>query len=64
MVKLWGTNVSDRYISILSNLGPIAYFEGLLSLCGNEIDMWGDMIVAVEDLATVNFTLVANSLER
>lgn len=41
----------------LSMLGPLACFEGLLSYHGDEIDMWGDMSVAVEDLRTVLFTL-------
>lgn len=64
MVKLWATQISDKYIKMLCNLGPLAYFEGLLSLYGNEVDMWGDMTVAIEDLATVNFTLTRCSLGR
>jgi len=42
---------------ILATLGPLATFEGLLSLHGAELDIWGDMTVAVEDLSTVTFTL-------
>lgn len=60
MVKLWGTKISDRYITVLTNLGPLAYFEGLLSIHGLEKDLWGDMVVAVEDLSTVNFVLTRN----
>uniref|UniRef100_A0A336M172 phosphatidylinositol-3,4-bisphosphate 4-phosphatase n=1 Tax=Culicoides sonorensis TaxID=179676 RepID=A0A336M172_CULSO len=64
MTRLWATNISDRYISILCHLGPLAYFEGLLSLYGNEVDMWGDFVVAIEDLATVNFTLTRSNIQR
>ncbi|XP_053698380.1 inositol polyphosphate-4-phosphatase type I A isoform X2 [Sabethes cyaneus] len=64
MAKLWGQNVTENYISLLCNLGPLAYFEGLLSLYGSETDMWGDMSVAVGDLATVNFTLVRSNIQR
>lgn len=41
-----------------SGLGPLCYFEGLLTLHGNEIGMWGDMVIAVEDLQTVAFQLI------
>ncbi|XP_073956536.1 inositol polyphosphate-4-phosphatase type I A [Choristoneura fumiferana] len=41
-----------------SGLGPLCGFEGLLSLHAAERAMWGDMVVAVEDLHTVVFTLV------
>ncbi|XP_035910435.1 inositol polyphosphate-4-phosphatase type I A isoform X2 [Anopheles stephensi] len=64
MAKLWGQNVTENFISLLVHLGPLAYFEGLLSLYGNETDMWGDMSVAVEDLATVGFTLIRSNLHR
>ncbi|XP_058127328.1 inositol polyphosphate 4-phosphatase type II isoform X2 [Anopheles coustani] len=64
MAKLWGQNVTENFISLLVHLGPLACFEGLLSLYGNETDMWGDMSVAVEDLATVGFTLVRSNLHR
>lgn len=58
MARLWGHEVTADYLRILFELGPLAYFEGLLSLYGAEIDMWGDMCVAIEDLASVGFTLV------
>jgi hypothetical protein len=38
--------------------GPLVCFEGLLSLYGNEVKMFNDMIVAVEDLRSVEFTLI------
>lgn len=64
MAKLWGTNVSESYIQILCSLGPLAYFEGLLSLYGSETDMWGDMCVAIEDLCAINFTIVRSNIQR
>lgn len=64
MAKLWGTNVSENYIQVLCNLGPLVYFEGLLSLYGGETDMWGDMCVAIEDLSAVNFTLIRSNIQR
>lgn len=64
MAKLWATNITENYIRILSTLGPLAYFEGLLSLYGSETDMWGDMSVAIEDLSTVRFTLFRSNLQR
>lgn len=64
MAKLWGTSVTENYIQILCSLGPLAYFEGLLSLYGSETDMWGDMCVAIEDLCAVTFTIVRSNLQR
>lgn len=64
MAKLWGTNIGENYIQVLSNLGPLVYFEGLLSLYGSETDMWGDMCVAIEDLSAVNFTLIRSNIQR
>lgn len=64
MNKLWATSVNESYIHVLCNLGPLAYFEGLLSLYGGETDMWGDMSVAIEDLSTVRFTLFRGNIQR
>ncbi|XP_072930863.1 inositol polyphosphate-4-phosphatase type I A isoform X2 [Epargyreus clarus] len=48
----------DVVVKLLSSdLGPLCGFEGLLSLYSSEKAMWGDMVVAVEDLQTVVFTL-------
>ena len=38
--------------------GPLVCFEGLLSLYGHEVKMVNDMIVAIEDLRSVEFTLI------
>lgn len=57
MTRLWCHKPDPAYVTTLTQLGPLAHFEGLLSYYGNEIDMWGDMSVAVEDLRTVLFVL-------
>lgn len=57
MTRLWCHKPDPAFIIILSKLGPLACFECLLSYHGNEIDFWGDMSVAVEDLRTVIFLL-------
>ncbi|XP_026671555.1 type II inositol 3,4-bisphosphate 4-phosphatase isoform X3 [Ceratina calcarata] len=57
MAKLWCQRPDPMFLLILTTLGPLISFEGLLSYYGDEIDMWGDMIVAVEDMHTVTFTL-------
>lgn len=58
MTRLWCHKPDPTLVTILSTLGPLASFEALLSYYGNEIDMYGDMSVAVEDLRTVLFVLV------
>ncbi|XP_044733938.1 inositol polyphosphate-4-phosphatase type I A isoform X2 [Chrysoperla carnea] len=57
MARLWCQKPDPAFIVSLTALGPLACFEGLLSYYGDEIDMYGDMSVAVEDLRTVTFTL-------
>ncbi|XP_044587936.1 inositol polyphosphate-4-phosphatase type I A isoform X1 [Cotesia glomerata] len=57
MAKLWCQRPDPLFLLILTTLGPLVSFEALLSYYGDEIDMWGDMAVAVEDLHTVTFTL-------
>ncbi|XP_034475025.1 inositol polyphosphate-4-phosphatase type I A [Drosophila innubila] len=58
MLRLWGSELDSGYMRLLRELGPLAYFEGLLSLYGAETDMWSDMCIAIEDLSSVSFTLV------
>lgn len=64
MARLWGTRIDTNFINLLYNLGPLAYFEGLLSLYGSETDMWGDMCVAIEDLSAVTFKLYKTNIQR
>ncbi|GJQ70689.1 hypothetical protein Trydic_g624 [Trypoxylus dichotomus] len=58
MTRLWCQKPDPAFVTCLISLGPLAGFECLLSYHGNEVDMWGDMSIAVEDLRTVMFTLV------
>ncbi|XP_068617710.1 inositol polyphosphate-4-phosphatase type I A [Battus philenor] len=55
----WFNSVpADTIVKLLSSdLGPLCGFEGLLTLYSTEKAMWGDMVVAIEDLQTVLFTL-------
>lgn len=57
MARLWCQKPDPGFILSLTTLGPLACFEGLLSYYGDEIDMYGDMSVAIEDLRTVTFML-------
>jgi len=58
MSRLWCRNPDIQFIHMLTELGPLVYFEGLLSLHGEDVTILNDMIVAVEDLRSVEFTLV------
>uniref|UniRef100_A0A6P4EE07 Type I inositol 3,4-bisphosphate 4-phosphatase-like n=1 Tax=Drosophila rhopaloa TaxID=1041015 RepID=A0A6P4EE07_DRORH len=58
MLRLWGSELDMGYLVMLRDLGPLAYFEGLLTLYGNEADMWSNMCIAIEDLSAVSFQLV------
>ncbi|KAF4518623.1 hypothetical protein B566_EDAN005948 [Ephemera danica] len=58
VARLWCSKPDPAFLLVLSTLGPLAEFEGMLSYYGIEIAMWGDMVVAIEDLCTVTFTLV------
>ncbi|KAJ2954177.1 hypothetical protein O0L34_g2411 [Tuta absoluta] len=56
------TESPEMIVKILSSgLGPLCEFEGLLSLYAHEDAMWRDMVVAVEDLHTVQFAIVNNT---
>lgn len=63
MAKFWNNRPDQLFIDSLCSVGPLAYFEGYLSLYGNEWDFWSDMNVAVEDLGAVNFSIVCQKNE-
>ena len=58
--RLWGRAADQTFLAVLQQLGPLLHFEGLLSCCSGEGGRLADMVVAVEDLATVEFVLVAH----
>ena len=59
MARFWCIEPPDAtFLHVCFQLGPLVCFESLLSLHGNETMMFNDMIVAVEDLRNVEFTLI------
>ena len=56
--RLWCRPPDPLFLSVLSSLGPVVCFEGLLSMHGEDVTTFNDMIVAIEDLRAVEFTLV------
>jgi len=58
MSRLWCSEPDFSFISTLTKLGPLVLFEGLLSMHGEDITIFNDMIVVVEDLRSVEFTLI------
>ena len=62
MAKFWATGGGDAatFVAACADpaVGPLASFEGLLSMYGKNFSMFNDMIVAVEDLRNVEFSVV------
>ena len=58
MSRLWCHPPCQVFLSILTQIGPLVCFEGLLSMHGEDVTIYNDMIVAIEDLRTVEFTLI------
>ena len=58
MSRLWSHPPDPVFLSVLTQIGPLVYFEGLLSMHGEDVTIFNDMIVAIEDLRAVEFTLV------
>ena len=58
MSRLWCHPPDPVFLSVLTQIGPLVCFEGLLSMHGEDVTVYNDMIVAVEDLRAVEFTLV------
>ena len=56
--RLWCRPPDPLFLSVLSSLGPVVCFEGLLSMHGEDVTTFNDMIVAIEDLRAVEFGLV------
>lgn len=58
MAKLWCVEPDPHFLALCVSIGPLISFEGLLSLHGEDVAIFNDMIVAVEDLRNVEFTLI------
>jgi len=58
MSRLWCHPPDPVFLSVLTQIGPLVCFEGLLSMHGDDVTTYNDMIVAIEDLRTVEFSLV------
>ena len=58
MSKLWCHPPDPVFLSVLTQIGPLVCFEGLLSMHGEDVTIYNDMIVAIEDLRAVEFTLI------
>ena len=60
VTRFWCCSSDDSafFLGVCLQLGPLVCFESLLSVYGNEMMMFNDMIVAVEDLRNVEFTLI------
>ena len=58
--RFWCCSADDSafFLGVCLQLGPLVCFESLLSVYGSEMMMFNDMIVAVEDLRNVEFTLI------
>ena len=58
MTRLWCNPPDPVFLSVLTQIGPLVCFEGLLSMHGEDVTIINDMIVAIEDLRAVEFTLI------
>ena len=58
MSRLWCRPPCPVFLSVLTQIGPLVCFEGLLSMHGEDVTIYNDMIVAIEDLRSVEFNLV------
>ncbi|XP_045108228.1 LOW QUALITY PROTEIN: inositol polyphosphate-4-phosphatase type I A-like [Portunus trituberculatus] len=61
MTRLWCRKADPLFVTVLAHLGPLAEFECLVSCHGNDEGMLSDMVVAVEDLGTVEFVMVSTA---
>ncbi|KAL7643148.1 UNVERIFIED_CONTAM: hypothetical protein RMT77_006438 [Armadillidium vulgare] len=58
LTKIWCKKVDANFVEILTKIGPLALFEGLLTCYRAEAGRLADMIVAVEDISKVDFVMV------
>jgi len=58
MSRFWAAEPDPAFLRLCAELGPLASFESLLSMHGEDVAIFNDMLVAVEDLRSVEFTLI------
>lgn len=58
MARFWAVEPDPAFLHLCAKLGPLASFESLLSMHGEDVAIFNDMLVAVEDLRSVEFTLI------
>ena len=61
MAKFWASEdpiECENFLKICTEIGPLVAFESLLSVHSDELMMFNDMIVVVEDLRNVEFNLI------
>lgn len=61
MGRLWCRKPDPCFLYVLTKLGPLVSFHSFLTYYSHEAEMFNDMIVAVEDLRTVEFVMVMSS---
>lgn len=58
MGRLWCRKPDPTFLYVLTKLGPLVSFHSFLTYYSHEAGMFNDMIVAVEDLRTVEFVML------
>lgn len=64
MGRLWCRKPDPSFLYVLTRLGPLISFHSFLTYHSAEAEMFNDMIVAIEDLRTVEFVLVLNGADN
>ena len=58
MSRLWCRKPDPTFLYVVSRLGPLVTFHSFLTYASQEAEMLSDMIIAIEDLRTVEFVMV------
>ncbi|CAG7715934.1 unnamed protein product [Allacma fusca] len=58
MSRLWCRKPDPTFLYVVTRLGPLISFHSFLTYHSHEAEMFSDMIVAIEDLKTVEFVMV------
>jgi len=58
MSRFWAAEPDPAFLRLCAELGPLASFKSLLSMHGEDVAIFNNMLVAVEDLHSVEFTLI------